>query len=202
MPKAIDLSGKRFGRLVVVSRDPSDSRYWHCVCDCGAPHRVYGYNMTSGKIVSCGCKRREGPRVRHGMCRTRTYGAWSAMKRRSLSKTATRYNDWGGRGITLYKRWHVFDNFLSDMGECPEGYSIERRDNARGYSKENCYWATPVEQARNTRRNVSLTMHGRTQLLCEWADELGLKRTTISQRLVHGWSVEHALTTPVLRRPV
>lgn len=87
----------------------------------------------------------------HGMTGTRVHYAWLAMRSRCNNVMAMRYDDWGGRGIGYEKRWDTFENFYADMGECPEGLTLERKDNEKGYSKENCVWATASAQAYNRR---------------------------------------------------
>jgi hypothetical protein len=126
------------------------------------------------------------------------------MKRRCYDTNQTRYSEWGGRGIRVCGRWKEdFPAFLEDMGQKPSSsHSIERRDNDTDYCPENCFWATPKEQARNTRRNRHITLNGRTMNMAEWADEIGIHSNTIRARLdVYGWSVDDALTIPLPVRP-
>jgi hypothetical protein len=90
-----------------------------------------------------------------------------------------------------------FSKFLSDMGQCPDGFSIERKDNGLGYSKENCYWASRTQQNRNKRSNVKITIGSETMCISEWAERSGIKRETISARLRRGWSPLSAIITQV-----
>jgi len=125
------------------------------------------------------------------------YNSWQAMRRRCYDRNHTRYSEWGGRGIVVCDRWrNSFPAFLEDMGKKPSRqHSIERRDNDEPYHRDNCFWATPKQQARNTRRNRILEFDGRSKSLIEWSEETGINRTTITQRLDScGWSVEKALT--------
>jgi len=125
------------------------------------------------------------------------------MKRRCYDQNTIRHESWGGRGIRVCDRWkNDFPAFLADMGQKPSAlHSIERRDNNANYDPSNCFWASPKEQARNTRRNRHLTLNGRTMSVVEWADETGIHNNTIRQRLDYcGWSVEKALTTPVQKK--
>jgi hypothetical protein len=143
----IDLTGQRFGRLLVVSRaDPkrTDAR-WHCVCDCGATVTVYAFHLKSGHTTSCGCS------WQHGHAETRTYKAWENMKQRCLNQRHPAWPDYGARGITVCARWMDFRNFLADMGEVPPSLSLERVDNDSGYGPDNCTWATRLQQNRNRR---------------------------------------------------
>lgn len=102
----------------------------------------------------------------------------------------------GYEHISVCSRWQKYDNFYDDMiGSYSDGMSIDRVDNSKGYSPENCRWATPKQQARNRRSNILLTFNGKTQCMADWADELGIKQSTLRQRLVaYGWTVEEALT--------
>lgn len=122
------------------------------------------------------------------------------MKARCSNPKHKSFARYGGRGITFDPRWSEFAAFLEDMGERPEGTTLERRDNAGPYNKENCIWATPTAQARNKRNNRPMTLGDRTQTLAAWADELDIVPSTLSYRVQSGWSDEAALTTPVEER--
>ena len=125
------------------------------------------------------------------------------MKQRCYDPNATRFKNWGGRGIKVCDRWkNSFENFYEDMGEKPKGHSLDRIDNDGDYTPENCQWASTLEQGRNSRKNRLITHDGLTLSLAEWSEKTGLNRTTISERIdSRGWSVEEALTLPVFRRP-
>lgn len=127
------------------------------------------------------------------------YKAWWNMKDRCLNPSHKQYKHYGGRGIKVCDRWlNDFDAFVFDMSPRPDNHSIERRDNNGNYEPNNCYWATTRTQNRNRRPEFQrlLTLNGETLLLADWADRLGVDRRIIHQRLVIGWSVEEALTTP------
>jgi hypothetical protein len=128
-----------------------------------------------------------------------TYQTWRNMRSRCENPNVPAYKNYGGRGITVCERWKTFENFLADMGERPEGMTIERIDNDRGYEPGNCRWATYNEQARNMRSNQRITLNGETKCLTEWAEQYGIKMPTLWARLRMGWSVEEALTKPVRR---
>jgi hypothetical protein len=132
---------------------------------------------------------------------TRTYHSWEAMKSRCYDPNNINYSRYGAIGIKIEDpRWFVFSNFLEDMKECPEGMSLERKDNTKGYCKDNCKWATPLEQARNRKNTPMITYLGRTQSIAAWADELGFNYFTLRDRLVNKkWSVELAFTEPIRR---
>lgn len=128
---------------------------------------------------------------------SRTYQSWMAMKARCLNPRVKDFARYGGRGITLCDRWLDFNNFLADMGVRPLGMSIERRKNDKGYSPENCYWATLHQQGCNRRTSRLLTVNGITDNLYNWTRKLGIHRSTVEQRLAKGWSDKDALLTPV-----
>ena len=161
MRKVINLLGKSFGRLTVIERgenDNSEGARWECKCTCGNTSLVRGTCLRSGRIVSCGCYHSEKTsekgksRFKHRMIDTPTYNTWSLMKNRCNSKTSRDYIHYGNRGITVCSRWsESFECFLEDMGEKPEGKSIDRIDNNAGYKPSNCRWATSSEQGRNKR---------------------------------------------------
>jgi len=118
------------------------------------------------------------------------------MKARCLRKTHKQFAHYGGRGITVCPQWYDFPQFLADMGRKPTpGHSIDRIDNSKGYSPENCRWATKTEQNRNHRGNHMLTLNGETHCIQEWAEITGIRHTAIRVRLQRGWTVEKALTT-------
>lgn len=126
--------------------------------------------------------------------KTKIYWVWRNILLRCSSNHPVHYSKYKGRGIYVCERWKSFENFLADMGDSPHGLSIDRKDNDGPYNKENCRWATRTEQMRNRRSIRPLTLHGRTQLLTDWAAELGIGISTISMRLdKYGWSVERAL---------
>ncbi len=121
------------------------------------------------------------------------------MIERCENPNANRFARYGGRGIKPCKEWREsFEAFALDMGEPPDGFSLERIDNEKGYTKDNCRWASAKEQALNRSSNVRLTFRGETKTISEWAESLGMKFDTLQSRITYyGWSVEKALTTPV-----
>ena len=206
----LSLYDQRFGKLVAIEPRGSNKNkqiLWLCLCDCGNEVIVEGRALKAGQTKSCGCLALEQAKKMglnnktHGHSKngkkSKVYMAWEAMIQRCTNHKHKYYNIYGGRGITVCDRWLKFENFLEDMGECPPGLTLERRNNNKGYSPSNCYWATWKQQQRNRRNNRPITHNGKTQLLIEWAEETGIDRKTITARLKRGWSTERALKTPV-----
>lgn len=194
-----DLTGRQFGRLTVVAVGEKQGigRRWEVICSCGNTKTVRASNLLNGNTRSCGCLCSEVMSKihrKHGMYGTLTYRCWEGMLKRCRNPNYPAYADYGGRGITVCKQWFSFEGFLMDMGECPEGLSIERRDNEKGYSPDNCHWATRIEQANNRRSSRLVTYRGTTQTVTMWAREVGLNPGTLFYRLDQGWPVERALT--------
>jgi len=132
----------------------------------------------------------------HGKVGTPEYNSWRGMIERCENKNHEQYADYGGRGVTVCKKWREsFPTFLKDMGKRPPESSIERRENDKPYSPKNCFWATRKQQARNKRNNYLITAFGRTQTLAAWAEETGIKAHTLRTRIKRdGWPVEIALS--------
>ena len=153
-----------------------------------------------GRCKSCALKgnqrRYTGEPYKKILYNTPIYKSWSSMKSRCTRKNDPSYFRYGGRGIQVSSKWETFAGFLKDMGSTYKvGLSIERINNDGNYCKENCKWATKKEQANNRRSNRIIKFDNQKKTLAHWSDELGIKRTTISQRLdVYGWNVAKALT--------
>lgn len=207
MGKAIDIIGRTFGKLTVIrnaGRTKSRNYLVECKCECGKRVIVQKGNLMAGVTKSCGCLRSEMIKQKntiHGYASRQnirpTYHSWIGMKNRCNNINTKDYRLYGLRGITICEQWkNSFKNFLEDMGEKPEGLSIERIDNDKDYSPENCKWATPTEQARNSRQNKHITYHGETKCLIEWAECLGIKYGTLQTRLYRNPNIERAFTKP------
>lgn len=149
-------------------------------------------------------KTRGSFRPRHGDCVGGRVSSenhtWQQMRRRCQNPTHPRYADYGGRGIGVCERWASFENFLADMGRRPSPtHTLDRINNDGNYEPSNCRWATKREQTLNSRHARMIEFNGRTQCMTDWAAEIGLKTTTLWQRLNLGWPVERALTEPKRR---
>jgi len=195
---------KEVSSKVVILRIWRDGKRYlaECKCPCGAIFVSRRDHVESGGTSSCGCYSRkihaELPKT-HGRRYSKLYGVWKSMKGRCLNPTDAHYKDYGGRGIQVCERWLKFENFLEDMGERPEGLTLERKNNNLGYSKDNCEWATWDMQGNNRRTSRLLTYEDKTQTVSQWAKELLLSSKTIYNRLYMGWSVEKALFTVVAK---
>jgi hypothetical protein len=161
MPRAAtNLLHQVFGRLTVTARAENSSvgaARWVVQCVCGTEKIVRSSQLTDGNTLSCGCFAREKSRVRaitHGRTGTFEHNVWLAMRRRCTDPKHPRYHRYGGRGITVCKRWEKFENFFSDMGVCPfDKGSIERKNNDRGYTPSNCVWLLKSQQSKNRNFN-------------------------------------------------
>lgn len=192
----IDFAGQRFGMLTVIefARSQNHHRLWKCLCDCGNLKEVSTYALHSGHSKSCGCYH---GRYKHGMHKSAEYQAWADMRGRCQNKNHKSYDGYGGRGILVCERWNSFENFIADIGLRPSSdLSLERINNEKGYSPDNCKWATRTVQNRNRRDNRFITFNDETHCLSGWAAKLGIHVGTLSHRLKK-WSVEKSLTTPV-----
>jgi hypothetical protein len=205
----IDLTGQTYGRLAVLGYAGVRGRhdgggkkysYWYCQCVCGTATRVQLGQLRSGKTRSCGCLSQEGryKRITHGATSggaSPEYGVFARAKGRCNNPSNPDYPDYGGRGIEF--RFISFEDFLKTLGLRPSSrHSIDRIDVNGHYEKGNVQWATMQQQARNRRNNRLINHAGRTQTLQGWAEEFGVTRGALKQRLKRGWQIEQALTTP------
>ena len=198
--------GTRFGRLVVLTEMPihisaagKRGRRFQCECDCGNVTDVRIDSLRSGATKSCGCLQKErqaASATKHGMNGTPEYNIWQGINQRCSNPSARDFHRYGGRGITVCDRWQKsFSDFFADMGPRPSpDHTIDRIDNDKGYSPENCRWTTWKVQHRNRRDNRLLTFDGRTLCLAAWAEETGIGYQVLYGRLARGYTVEQALT--------
>lgn len=208
IPNIVDLSGKRYGRLTVVSRvddhiTPSGRHHlkWKCICDCGNEIVTRGDALKDGRTQSCGCVRSEVAHKRastHGESKSKLYGVWSAMKSRCYNPNSPHYDDYGGRGITVCLEWREYYEkfkYWAVNNGYSEGLTIDRIDVNGGYCPENCRWVGSVAQANNRRSNRIYTYNNETHNIMEWSQIYHIPYKTLHNRLYSGWDIERALTT-------
>lgn len=194
--KLRDLTGQRFGVLLVERRTiPERPVHWECQCDCGnsVPFR-YDY-LTEGRATDCGCLT-----PRHRLSGTKTYSVWDLMHRRCEDPRHPNFKNYGARGIVVCGRWTDVRKFHEDMGNPPDGMTLDRIDNNGPYEPGNCRWAPRHDQNRNMRSNRFIGYNNETLCLTDWAARIGLSSGGLHNRLARGWSLDVALTTPSLRK--
>lgn len=202
--------GDKFSRLTVigyVGKNKKGERLWKCKCECGKTTNVISARLLSGKTRSCGCLQTENrinfyQRKKHGKRQTKEYYIWTTMKQRCCNLNNRKYKDYGGRGIKVCDRWlHSFENFYKDMGNAPDGYSIDRIDVNGDYCPENCRWADVETQSNNKRNSIKITYMGITGSLNFWSSITGISKDTLYARFhVWKWSAEKIITTPIRRK--
>lgn len=188
-----DLTGQKFGRLTVIGLDDRGTRktYFVCECDCGRIKSVRSDSLISGAIRSCGCMKAEQDRINleanhsHKMSKTRPYEIWQGMKGRCYNEHDVRYDRYGGRGITVCDEWK--DNFTAFYEwAINHGYAdnltIDRIDNDKGYSPDNCRWASEKEQSRNRSTNIKIKIGNATKTLKEWCEIFELDYGIVNAR--------------------
>jgi hypothetical protein len=203
--KKIDLTNKRFGRLIVISESKeytkSKNIHWTCKCDCGNIVNVSSYCLLKGRTKSCGCLRKERmseTMTTHGLTgKTPLYSTWRKIKERCFNKNAKGYCNYGGRGITICDEWkndfHLFYDWSIKNGYA-KGLSIDRIDNDGNYEPINCRWVSMKIQQRNRRNNKIIEYKGENKPLSEWCEIFGVDYNTIHQRInKYGWTFEDAI---------
>lgn len=157
------------------------------ICHCGKEFDTFLFSIKTGKTSSCGCSN-------HGYSNTPTYRSWVAMKKRCTNKKYQMYRYYGERGVSYDKRWDDFTTFLIDMGERPNGKTLDRIDVDGNYCKENCRWVSTTRQARNRTNTKFVTFKGENIALADLCEKYKKKYGTVWMRLKRGWSVEKALS--------
>ena len=207
----IDLTGKRFGRLVVIRQDGyrGGKIAWLCKCDCGNEKTISSGSLTNGYSTSCGCFRKEYMKqkaTKHLMTGSPLYYTYNNMKRRCYDERNDHYKWYGAENKTICDEWlgkkgfAAFAEWAMNNGYS-DGLQIDRIDNSKGYSPDNCHFVTPKQNCRNKRDNHYITIDGETKTIVEWAEIKGIPQTTIAARINKlGWSEEKAVLTPLLKR--
>lgn len=189
-----DLSGQKFGELTAIRIDlektkSSKNTYWFCECSCGSIKSYIASNLTRNHTTSCGCKTNLMKHKTHGKTNTRLYKLWLGMRKRCYNPTAPHYEYYGGRGITVCDEWK--NDFMSFYNWSYEnGYSddlsIDRIDNDKGYSPDNCRWETIKNQARNKTNLLYANVNGVEKTLCEWSEIYGIPLNALRLRYLRG----------------
>ena len=177
-----------------ISVDERRRAVWSFKCDCGGTKEYPAISVRCGHVKSCGCMLKEQQQngaIRHGKTKSPAWRAWRGMKSRCLLKSMGRYKNYGGRGITFCGKWNEFEGFYEDMGDPPDGFTLER-DNVHGdYCKDNCKWIPPVEQYFNKTNTIIVSLHGNDVSFCELVRLSGLKYETAYARLkTYKWPIE------------
>ena len=201
--RAIDLTGQKFNRLTAIRRDPKRPLNWFFQCDCGTIKSQQAGNVKSGAVKSCGCLFREmlDERVAVGYANGENkhplFDLWAGMIARCENPNHKGFHNYGGKGVKVCSRWKDFMTFVKDVGDRPEGTSLDRIRSEGDYEPGNWRWATPKEQSLNTKRNVYLELSGVRLTVSEWSEKLGIDQRTLNRRRQLGWSDEQILTIPI-----
>lgn len=205
MPKLIDLTGQRFGRLTVIGRADTKSKdvKWLCKCDCGNECITKGIYLRTGDTRSCGCLAKEiiiKRNYKHGKRHTRLYNIWRDIIRRCESTTRYAHEYYHDKGITICEEWRndflAFYNWAMNNGYSDD-LTIDRIDTDKNYEPNNCRWVTMKVQGNNKSNNIHVSYNGETHTLSEWEDITGIKRSTIRARIFKSnWDIKDALTIP------
>ena len=202
----INRTGMRYGSLLVKEYlgipEGKTKPAWMCLCDCGVSTVVTSSNLSTGHTTSCGCVQKDIMRQRriYPLDLKAEYEIWRGIKQRTGTRSGKNAKWYSG--IEMSDQWkNSFEVFIEDMGRRPSKlHSIERLDYSKGYSKENCIWATTETQANNRRSNVFLTLNGLTLTIAQWAERVPLSQSTLAARVRRGWKDEDALTLPLNSR--
>ena len=199
-----DKTGQTFGFWTVIEfagRDGRNATIWKCRCICGAEKNVIVGSLMKGRSRSCGCKQYEmaaQKNTKHGMASTPTYKSWHAMIQRCEGKGG--HESYPERGISICDEWRNFESFLADMGVRPQNKTLDRIDNAKGYSKENCRWATSKQQANNRSITRYVEVDGNVMPLIVACEKYNIGVSCIRHRLRKGMPEQDAFTTPRMRK--
>lgn len=201
-----DITGQRFGRLVVISRAENHITsggypvtMWNVRCDCGTEKVVRGSDMKKGRINSCGCLIRTDPAAKkHGETGSKLFYIYYGMKDRCNNPRNKKYEYYGGKGIAVSPEWDTFEKFRdwANKNGYQPGLTIDRIDGDKGYSPENCRWITLAEQQSHKSNSILITCDGKTKTASQWAKELGVTPAFLRSRRKAGWTDEEIITIP------
>lgn len=203
MSKRSNWVGKRIGKLTVIDRGSNTNHgetTWVCRCDCGNEITLRNYYIKYEKKFDCGCVQRPHFNTTHGGSNTALYNTWKLMIYRCENPKNHAYKYYGQRGITVCEEWHDFTTFKKwvDENKPSNDFTIDRIDNAKGYSPENCRFASPKTQSNNRRSNIEIEYKGETHNLSEWSELLGFNYKNVHNRMYKlGWTFEKAISTPI-----
>lgn len=194
----INYIGIKYNKLTVTEKL---KKGYKCQCECGNFTGIKSiYEIKSGHKKSCGClntlRRKEKAaswKRTHNQHGTKTYNIWKNMRSRCNSPNSSGYYKYGAQGIKVCSRWSDFENFLEDMGKCPENHSIERINPEKNYEPSNCKWIPLADQRWNKTNSRLISYNGETKNLSKWAQETGIHRKTIDGRIKAGWTIAQAL---------
>ena len=176
---------KRFGKLQVVGLNNSGT-LWICKCDCGGTKETTSQRLKDGNVQSCGCLKR-GPKSTHGKYHTPEYKVWASMKNRCNDDTHWASRNYSDRGISVCERWKEFENFYEDMGDRPgDNYQLDRINNDKGYSPDNCQWITQQDNLRKKEQVTKVSINNREYTLKEISKEFNLTYQSVYQRYLKG----------------
>lgn len=193
--KVKDLTGQKFEKLLVISQEPSKNgrAMWLCLCDCGKYITVMGKLLINGHTKSCGCLKYS----LKGLSDSRLYRIWRGIKSRCYNEHHDAYYRYGGRGIIVCDDWkNSFQSFYNwaIANKYDSNLTIDRIDNNKGYSPNNCRWVDKTTQQRNRRGNLYYTINGVTKCLKEWCQVHNLNYATVHKRVSkYNWSIGEAL---------
>ena len=213
--KKVDRIGERFGRLTIVEeKEPklykprTYARIFLCKCDCGNMVVASYTNLKAGNVRSCGCLKKDcGKGIlsneSQNQDKLRLHMIWQSMKNRCSANSGRHYKNYKLRGISVCEEWkndfNAFYEWAINNGYYPT-LSIDRIDGTKGYSPENCRWATAKMQANNIKTNVIITYNGESHTIPEWSQITNIPSYVIRNRRNYGWNVERTLTTPVTKK--
>ena len=199
-----DMLGLKIGNLEVIEEVKERKNgyvMYKCRCVCGNEIYVSGSNLRrrlkNKTNVGCGCGMHKNHLYKHGLSNGRIYRIYALMKQRCNDKNCKAYKNYGGRGIKICEFWEndfmSFYNWSINNGY-DDSLTLDRIDNNKGYSPENCRWVDRYIQSNNRRNNTLITYKGETKTIPEFAREYGLEISTLRFRIYRGWSIERALT--------